>query len=44
MEEILAIASEYNLKVIEDTAQAINARYTFSNGEVKIHLFFLLRI
>ena len=36
MEEILAIAKEHNLKVIEDTAQAINAHYTFSNGTTKM--------
>ncbi len=33
MESILAIAKEHNLIVIEDTAQAISADYTFSNGE-----------
>ncbi len=32
MEEILNIAKEYNLYVIEDTAQAIGADFTFSNG------------
>ena len=35
MEEILAISSELNLKVIEDTAQGIGANYTFSDGSVK---------
>jgi dTDP-4-amino-4,6-dideoxygalactose transaminase len=35
MEEILAIAKKYDLHVIEDTAQAIGADYTFSNGEKK---------
>lgn len=35
MEEILNIAKEHNLYVIEDNAQAIGAEYTFSNGEVK---------
>lgn len=34
MEELLAIAREHNLYVIEDTAQAIGARYTFSDGTV----------
>ncbi len=32
MEELLALAREHNLYVVEDTAQAIGARYTFSNG------------
>jgi len=35
MEEILKIAEENNLYVIEDNAQAIGSEYTFSNGEVK---------
>ena len=35
MEEILAIAKKYDLYVIEDTAQALGADYTFSNGEKK---------
>ena len=33
MEKILKIASENNLYVIEDTAQAIGSVYSFSNGE-----------
>lgn len=32
MEVILAFAAKHNLKVIEDTAQAIGAVYTFSDG------------
>lgn len=32
MEEILAVAKKHNLYVIEDTAQAIGAQYTFSDG------------
>ena len=35
MEEIMAIAKEHNLYVIEDNAQAIGADYTFSDGTVK---------
>lgn len=34
MEELLHIAKEYKLYVIEDTAQAIGAKYTFRNGTV----------
>ena len=34
MEALLALAKEKNLFVIEDTAQAINASYTFSDGSV----------
>lgn len=32
MEEIMAIAKEHNLFVIEDNAQGIGGEYTFSNG------------
>jgi dTDP-4-amino-4,6-dideoxygalactose transaminase len=32
MEELLVLAKEHNLYVIEDTAQAIGAEYTFSDG------------
>ncbi len=32
MEEVMRIANKHNLFVIEDTAQAIGAEYTFSNG------------
>jgi dTDP-4-amino-4,6-dideoxygalactose transaminase len=35
MEAIMNLAKEHDLFVIEDTAQAIGADYTFSNGEVK---------
>jgi len=35
MEEIMQIAAEHNLYVIEDNAQAIGSDYYFSNGEVK---------
>ncbi len=35
MEEIMRITEKYNLFVIEDTAQAIGADYTFENGITK---------
>ncbi len=35
MEEIMKIAQEHNLFVIEDNAQAIGSDYTFSNGTIK---------
>lgn len=35
MEAVLEVAKEHNLYVIEDTAQAIGADYTFSNGTKK---------
>ncbi|MEN9326593.1 MAG: hypothetical protein RLZZ479_951 [Bacteroidota bacterium] len=35
MESIMKIAKEFNLYVIEDTAQAIGAEYTFSDGQQK---------
>lgn len=36
MEAILKIANKHNLKVIEDTAQAVSAKYSFSNDNVKM--------
>ncbi len=35
MEGIMNLAKKYNLKVIEDNAQAIGSIFTFSNGEEK---------
>jgi len=35
MDAITKIAAEFNLKVIEDTCQAIGADYTFKNGKTK---------
>ena len=36
MDAIMAIAKENKLYVVEDTAQAIGASYTFKNGETKM--------
>jgi UDP-2-acetamido-2-deoxy-ribo-hexuluronate aminotransferase len=35
MEPLLNVAAKHSLYVIEDTAQALGAKYTFRNGEVK---------
>lgn len=35
MERLLKIAEKHNLKIIEDTAQAIGAEYTFADGAKK---------
>lgn len=35
MEEIMKIAAEHNLYVVEDNAQAIGSNFTFSDGTVK---------
>lgn len=35
MESILTLSEKHSLFVIEDTAQALGARYTFSNGDVR---------
>ena len=35
MEDIMNLANEFGLYVIEDNAQAIGAKYTFNNGTVK---------
>ncbi len=35
MDEIMEIAKEHNLAVVEDTAQAIGSKYTNKNGETK---------
>ena len=35
MASIIKLAKKYNLKIIEDNAQAIGCKYTFPNGDVK---------
>jgi dTDP-4-amino-4,6-dideoxygalactose transaminase len=35
MQELMKVAVSNNLYVIEDTAQAVGAKYTFKNGDVK---------
>lgn len=35
MGSIIALADKYDLKIIEDNAQAIGCKYTFPNGEAK---------
>ena len=35
MEELMEIAREHNLFIVEDNAQAIGAEYTFSNGDTR---------
>jgi dTDP-4-amino-4,6-dideoxygalactose transaminase len=35
MERLMEIAKKHNIDIIEDTAQAIGAEYTFSDGSVK---------
>ena len=35
MEAIMELANEHHLYVVEDTCQAIGAKYTFANGETK---------
>lgn len=35
MDAMLDIANEFNLKIVEDNAQAIGAKYTSANGEIK---------
>ena len=35
MESLLRFAQQHNLNIIEDTAQAIGAEYTFSSGETR---------
>ncbi len=35
MDPIIKLAEKYNLKIIEDNAQAIGCKYTFPSGEIK---------
>ena len=35
MDGILSLAKKYDLKIIEDNAQAIGCKYTFANGDIK---------
>ena len=35
MDPIIKLAKKYNLKIIEDNAQAIGCKYTFPNGDIK---------
>ena len=35
MAAIIKLAKKYNLKIIEDNAQAIGCKYTFTNGDIK---------
>lgn len=35
MEEVMRVAKKYNVHVVEDTAQAIGADYTFTNGSTQ---------
>ncbi len=35
MTPIIKLAKKYNLKIIEDNAQAIGCKYTFANGDIK---------
>ena len=35
MAAIIKLAKKYNLKIIEDNAQAIGCKYTFANGDIK---------
>ena len=36
MEPIMNLSKKYNLKVVEDNAQAIGCKYTYSDGEAKL--------